>query len=313
MLRSWKLGSAFGIGIYIHSTFLLLPALVIGLSWDEDHPVQVFSLFLVLAVFVCVVLHELGHALMARYFGIPTRDITLYPIGGVARLERMSESPWEEFCIAIAGPAVNVAIALLLGGLWIGLILLDIISKTTVYAMLEQLRTGVFSYGQIPLLVVLILPFANVGLFVFNMVPAFPMDGGRVLRAALASVINRLTATEIAAALGLCLAFLMMLSGSGLLQRFLGTDPGQKNSSNPMLIVVGLFVMFAGQQELYAVRQREAQRRATARNVLPPPYLRVTAGPPEVGFSGFTWDRDHRCWIEWRGGRPVHACYVGPE
>ena len=93
MLRSWKLGSAFGIGIYVHFTFWLLPAVVLLRSWGGGFEIAAFSLALLFAVFGCVVLHELGHALMARYYGIRTRDITLYPIGGIARLERMSERP----------------------------------------------------------------------------------------------------------------------------------------------------------------------------------------------------------------------------
>src|SRR5258707_8546492 len=105
MLRSWKLGTAFGIGIYVHWTFLLLPAWILLNNLGSGLPVAVYLVMFVTTVFGCVVLHELGHALMARRFGIATRDITLYPIGGVARLERMSEKPLEEFLIAVAGPA----------------------------------------------------------------------------------------------------------------------------------------------------------------------------------------------------------------
>src|SRR5262245_53956971 len=115
MNRSLKLGTAFGIGIYVHWSFLLLPAWVFLSTWGIFGPSMiVYLLALLAAIFGCVVLHELGHALMARQFGIRTRDITLYPIGGVARLERMSERPSEEFWIAVAGPAVNVVIAGLL-------------------------------------------------------------------------------------------------------------------------------------------------------------------------------------------------------
>src|SRR5205085_5939495 len=104
MFRSWKMGTAFGIGIWVHWTFLLLPAWVFfeHLSDGFGLPLALYAALLLLAVFGCVILHELGHALMARRFGIRTRDITLYPIGGVARLERMSERPWEEFWIAVA-------------------------------------------------------------------------------------------------------------------------------------------------------------------------------------------------------------------
>src|SRR5262245_13184721 len=108
----WRLGSAFGIGIYLHSTFLLLPLYVILSNWGKEGWALVpFLLLLVLGVFGCVLLHELGHALMARHFGIGTRDIILTPIGGIARLERLTEDPVQELLIALAGPAVNVVIA----------------------------------------------------------------------------------------------------------------------------------------------------------------------------------------------------------
>src|SRR4051794_17607712 len=118
MFRSWKFGTAFGIPLFIHSTFVLLPAWVLGyaaLAGPGLSPAAVlFVLTSLAALTACIVLHELGHALAARAFGIGTRDITLYPIGGVARLERMSEHPGEELVIAVAGPAVNVLIAVLL-------------------------------------------------------------------------------------------------------------------------------------------------------------------------------------------------------
>src|SRR5262245_26791391 len=114
MRPSWKIGSAFGIGIYVHVTFLLLPLYVlIENGMQGGMAVVAFSMALLASLFGCVVLHELGHALMARHFGIGTRDITLYPIGGVARLEGLGKSPLQELCIALAGPAVNVVIAAL--------------------------------------------------------------------------------------------------------------------------------------------------------------------------------------------------------
>lgn len=305
MLRSWKLGSAFGIGIYVNSTFLLLPILVFFFSASSGLSVTLFFEAMMLSVFVCVVLHELGHALMARWFGIATRDITLFPIGGVARLERMSERPWEEFCIALAGPAVNVLIAGSFAVLWIGLVYLGVVSEAQLLHRLDQLKTGYFGLGDVPVLLMLSLPYANVGLFGFNMLPAFPMDGGRVLRAGLSPLLGRLAATEIAAALGLIVASLMALLGLGFFHRWLDIQ----GDTNPLLAVVGLFVMFAGQQELHAVRVREAQRRG----LLPSSTLEVSAGPPEANFSGFTWDHDHHCWIEWRAGQPIHACRVAPE
>src|SRR5438552_136525 len=114
-MGSWKLGRAFGINLYVHWTFFFLVAFVLYENWSVGGQELAFYGGLALVgTIICLVLHELGHALMARRFGIPTRDITLYPIGGVARLERMSEKPWEEFCIAVAGPAVNVVITAIL-------------------------------------------------------------------------------------------------------------------------------------------------------------------------------------------------------
>src|SRR5262249_10005623 len=115
MLRSLRIGTAFGIGIYLHWTFFLLPLWVILNTWDQPGADLVLNLAVLAAGFGCVVLHELGRALTAPQFGIGTRDISLYPIGGVARLERMTDKPGEELLIAVAGPAVNVVIVVLLG------------------------------------------------------------------------------------------------------------------------------------------------------------------------------------------------------
>src|SRR5262245_22321157 len=113
MFRSMSLGRAFGIPLFLHPSFLLLPLYVLFMTLSQGLPTILFSQLVLLTVFGCVVLHELGHALMARFFGISTRDITLYPIGGVARLESMGGRPGEEIAIALAGPAVNLLLILL--------------------------------------------------------------------------------------------------------------------------------------------------------------------------------------------------------
>ena len=175
MLRSWRLGSAFGIGICILRTFLLLPLWVLVGTWGVSGlHMAVYSVVFLLTIFGCVVLHELGHALMARRFGIGTRDITLYPIGGVARLERMPEKPLEEFLIALAGPAVNVVIAAVLAIAVLFELLFTLNSADTPFR---------YDFGSNFLFDLL---FANIFLVLLNMLPAFPMDGGRVLRALLA-------------------------------------------------------------------------------------------------------------------------------
>jgi Zn-dependent protease len=181
----------------------------------------------ILALFACVLLHELGHSLAARRYGIPTRDITLLPIGGVARLERMPEKPGQELVVALAGPAVNVAIAAALFG-WLAV--------TEGLAPLAQLTVA----GG-PMLERLLA--ANVMLVVFNLIPAFPMDGGRVLRALLASRMEYTRATQIAAGVGQGLAFVF-----GFVGLF----------SNPMLLFIALFVWIGASQEASATQMKAA-------------------------------------------------------
>jgi Zn-dependent protease len=283
MFRSWKLGTAFGIGVYVHWTFLLLVGFVLLSNWDLGGPqLAVYAVSVLLAVFGCVVLHELGHALMARRFGIPTRDITLYPMGGVARLARMSERPFEEFWIAIAGPAVNVVIAGLLFGL---LALLGFPLKSGAEVATYLKGNYLFTLAMI-----------NVGLVVFNLVPAFPMDGGRVLRALLAPGLGRLRATELAANIGAAFAVLFMLAGIW----------------NPMLILVGAFVLLAGRHELWAVRRQEYARRMEPLDVIPvaDDILDAIPVPAESQFSGPSWDTKAKAWVIWRNGRRVHTFWI---
>src|SRR5262249_26965420 len=158
------------IGVYVHWSFLLVPAWVLLQNLEEGLTAAAFFVGLVLAVFGCVILHEFGHALAARGFGIRTRDITIYPIGGVARLERMSEKPLEEFLIALAGPAVNVAIAvLLLLSLIGGLALAPELFRTDV-----PLPLAGDSVAALGVKFLWLLLGANVILAVFNLLPAFP-------------------------------------------------------------------------------------------------------------------------------------------
>jgi Zn-dependent protease len=209
--------------------------------------------------------------------------------------------------IAVAGPAVNVVIALVLTLLLFGSFLVVRGSLASLENLLVQqesvpLSTLVThtSFAQV-LLISLIA--SNLFLVLFNMIPAFPMDGGRVFRALLATFIGHLPATEVAAALSVILAIGMSLAGMGLIK----IGPWQPG---PMLTVVGMFVLFAGQQELAAVRHRAAARNAPLLEAMAAHVHVPVAAPPEPGFSGFTWDRRAGFWIEWRDGRPVHACHV---
>jgi Zn-dependent protease len=176
MRMSWKLGRVAGIDLFLHPTFLLVFLFTGGLP-----------ILFVVALFGCVLLHELGHALMARRFGIETADITLYPIGGVARLRRMPRAPGAELLIALAGPAVNFAIVAALLGL-------------------QMLGLAGSGYGSWFGGFVESLMLTNLVLGLFNLIPAFPMDGGRVLRALLSGWLGRAQATSIAASVGRALA-----------------------------------------------------------------------------------------------------------
>jgi Zn-dependent protease len=229
MKWSLKVGKLFGIGVYLHFTFLLLLGFLMFAYWQTTRSLEgaMLGVSFFLALFTCVLLHELGHALMARHFGVMTRDITLLPIGGIARLERMPEKPMQEFWVAVAGPAVNLVIA---AGLFAGLAIAHN------RGALEELSVTSGSLVQ-RLMVV------NVLLFAFNLLPAFPMDGGRVLRALLATRLGRRRATAIAANIGQGMAILFGIIG------FL---------YNPFLIFIAIFVYLGAQAEAGMVEMQSA-------------------------------------------------------
>lgn len=251
MRMSWKIGRVAGIDLYLHPTCLMLLAYV---GIEQGTP---GSILLVSVVFGCLLLHELGHALMARRFGIQTADITLYPIGGVARLYRLPRAPGAEMLIALAGPAVNVAIALMLG---VGLVVLG-------WDPRSSSRPG-------PLVEILLVNLLLAG---FNMIPAFPMDGGRVLRALLSGWLGRCRATEIAAALGQGLALTFGLY-SALSLAFDLYSPLPLSWLN---VVLAAFIFFAAGMELAQVRAEERRRLVEEGNgiwVAPPGYSWVNRG-----------------------------------
>ena len=220
MKWSWKLGRLAGIDVFIHATFLLLIGWIALSHWLQGKSLAatLAGVGFILALFVCVVLHEYGHALTARRFGIRTRDITLLPIGGLARLERMPDKPMQELWVALAGPAVNVVIAAALF-VWLTL--------TNGWVPLSQLSVTGGSLAE-RLLV------ANVFLALFNLLPAFPMDGGRVLRALLALRMEYTKATRAAASVGQGMALLF-----GLVGLFI----------NPFLVFIAFFVWIGAAQE----------------------------------------------------------------
>lgn len=229
MKWSWRVGTLAGIPIYIHSTFVLILLWVgwVSAAQGQGLASAISGVIFILVLFGCVVLHELGHALTARRYGIGTRDITLLPIGGLARLERMPDDPRQELWVALAGPAVNVVIALAL------------------YFLLA-LQGGAEPVTRISLVsgpFVERVMIVNIILVAFNLLPAFPMDGGRVLRAALAMRLDYVRATQIAATVG---------QGMALLFAFLGL------LYNPFLVFIALFVWIGASQEAGMVQMRSA-------------------------------------------------------
>jgi Zn-dependent protease len=222
-----RIGAIAGIDIYLHWSFLLLLGWILLSHLTQGHGLTVAleGTAFILAIFGCVVLHELGHALAARRFGIRTRDITLYPIGGVARLEEIPQKPAQELWVALAGPAVNVAIAL---GL---LLVLTPLGGLAPVAELQIVGGDFWSKVMV----------VNVVLAVFNLVPAFPMDGGRVLRALLAMKLDYVDATRYAARVG---------QGFAIVLGFLGLF------TNWFLLFIAFFVFVGAQHEAQAVETR---------------------------------------------------------
>jgi Zn-dependent protease len=223
MKWSWKLGKFAGIDVYLHTTFILFLVWIASIHWMTGHSFEamITGVVFILALFGSVLLHEFGHALTARRYGIGTRDITLLPIGGVSRLERMPAEPLRELAVALAGPAVNVGIAV---ALFIFLVM------TGQWTPLDELALARGSLLERVML-------ANASLVFFNLLPAFPMDGGRALRAFLALWMSYGRATQVAAAVG---------QGFALIFGFVGL------LVNPLLVLIAVFVWFGASQEAAA-------------------------------------------------------------
>jgi Zn-dependent protease len=247
---SWHIGKIAGIDIKIHLTFFFI-LIWFGLSAYMNGgsiTAAMTNVLLILALFLCVILHEFGHALTARLFGIHTRDITLLPIGGIARLENMPEDPKEELLVSAAGPAVNVVIS---AGLFSGLLLSGFFSQPLDAALLNNF--------WLQLLV------ANVTLVLFNLIPAFPMDGGRVLRSILALRMDGVKATRIAANIGRGLAILMGIAGFFV---------------NPWLVLTAIFVWTGAGAEAKAVEIKAGLKGLVVRDALVSQFYQVEANQP---------------------------------
>ena len=249
MRWSFRIGRIAGIPIQVHVTFILLLVWVAvegGLLAGQLRP-ALMSVARIVLIFGCVVLHELGHALAARRYGIRTRDITLLPIGGLARLERMPRKPSQELVVALAGPAVNVVIALLIG---------------LVLRGLDRPFVDLLMQGSLLELLLAV----NVWMVLFNMIPAFPMDGGRVLRALLAMRLPFARATRIASVVGQVIAVLFGIAGV--------------LSHNVLLLFIALFVFLAAGEERTMVETRTSIEGLPVRDAMLTEFHRLNAADP---------------------------------
>ncbi|MFO0951085.1 MAG: site-2 protease family protein [Isosphaeraceae bacterium] len=248
MSWSWKIGRVAGIPIYVHWTFLILLGWVLIEQFARQQSIllALTGVAFAIALFGCVVLHELGHALMARRFGVGTTDITLLPIGGLARLQRIPEKPSQELLVALAGPAVNVFIVAVL-----------LLAGVRYPAGLNNPRQLVEPAFWSNLLLV------NTLLVAFNLLPAFPMDGGRVFRALLAMRMDYARATRAAASVGQVLAI-----GFGLLGL---------QTMNPVLVLIATFVWIGAEAEASQVEERFVLRGVPVRAAMVTEYLTLSA------------------------------------
>jgi Zn-dependent protease/CBS domain-containing protein len=230
MSGSIKLFEVGGTAVRLHPTFFLLLLWIGAVYWIRGGPQEAIGGVIFIAIlFVCVLLHEFGHVWMAKQYGIRTPDVTLLPIGGVASMERMPEKPGQEILVALAGPAVNLVIAFALT------LVLGVAFDPMEIARLEEPHSSLIAR----------VAAANLALFVFNLIPAFPMDGGRVLRALLTLRLGFRRATQVAAWIGQALAI-----GLGFAGLF----------GNPLLILIAIFIFLAASAEAGQVQARDLAR-----------------------------------------------------
>ena len=228
MKGSFRLGSFAGIGLYVHWTFFILPAWIALSAYNQGYDTVTigWNVLFILAIFACVTMHEYGHALVAKAYGFKTKNITLLPIGGLANMESIPDNPRQEFNIAIAGPLVNIVIG--------GLLYLYLMYTGGLLIELEDFMLGPANF-------LFVLMSANIFIAAFNLIPAFPMDGGRVLRALLAFRLSRTEATKITSAIGQFIAILFIIFGFFY---------------NFFLIIIGLFVLFGARSEWFIEHSR---------------------------------------------------------
>jgi Zn-dependent protease len=276
MARPHSIGTLHGSDLRMHWSWPLLPVGVAiyslaVLPWRA----ALYSILLILAAYICVLAHQAIQLLAARRFGLGTRDVTLYPFWGVARLTRLSERPWQENYIAATGPIVFGIIATVIGAI--------LMAEPSVPLFMLQLF------------------WSNVLLAGLHLLPVIPLDGGRILRASLAVSTSRLRATEIAAGVTTVAAGVMILAAILWIK-------------SPLLGVTAALLYLGAQEDLGTTRYFASLRHTAGDRPHPPAVLipmdqilSPDCRPNEPNFSGFTWNAHARLWIEWRDGQPVSA------
>lgn len=258
MKGSLRIITLFGIPVHVHWTFALIFVYIYFLgSFSNSAPGLTRSyMLLILMLFICVLMHEYGHALMARRFGVGTHDIILSPIGGIARLNKLPEKPIQEFLVAIAGPAVNLGIVLLLSPFYFGAI--SVIDRSNLINSIFN-ASGNYFAPDLSLAGFLIvgLFWLNIVLAIFNLIPAFPMDGGRVLRALLSLRLSRVKATKFAALIGKIFAIGFAIIG-------LISQP-----MNFLYVFIGVFVFVTAANEYKMVKIEQALKSVTGKMLNP--------------------------------------------
>lgn len=276
MKYSLQLGKLFNIKVQVHWTFILiiLWIIYINLKAGADVTQTLWAILFILALFACVVLHELGHALAAKKYNIKTKDITLLPIGGVARLESMPEKPMQELVVALAGPLVNILIML---------ILLPFVLNSGQPQMEDIAFTdsGNFIFKLI---------IVNLWLALFNLIPAFPMDGGRVLRALLSFRLSRIQATNIAALIGQFLAIGFVIVGLFL---------------NPFLIFIGFFIFIGAQSEAEFTRAKISVQGYTVQDIIMKDFPVLQQDEPVQKSVEFLLNSQHKNFLIVADNKPV--------
>lgn len=256
--KSLHLGTFYGIPVKVHWTFGLLILLVVYILFRYEILLwqRIAFFILVLTVFGCVILHEFGHALAGKQLGVKTRDIIISPIGGIARMVRIPDKPAEEFIIAIAGPMINLLISVIIGLL--------------LYFITGKLSLNLSTYDMdSPIDYIRLLAPINFYLFLFNLIPAFPMDGGRILRAILSVKFGKVKATKIASVVGRVLAIVFIIFGVfGIFNQQL------------ILAIIGLIIFMMAGQEYNQTRIQSLIRRTTVSDIMRTTFTRLHLNDP---------------------------------